>query len=320
VTSQQTSGNLTAHAACLALREAGLALAPADLRVERRDDRWAVWLPGERIAWFPANQAGCRLLSLERKVLRLLGERCTFAAPRILFESAQGFDVRAIVPGRTDPWGLFARISKDAALARRIGRAIGAILLEQHTRVAGADVMGWLPEQVSWPEPGGWIRERIADVVDDATLRQAIGRTLEAYEAVAVEPADRVLVHADLGLHNLAVDPATNDVRGVFDYSGAAWADRHHDFRYLVFCWDREELLDAAVEVYLPAVARPLSRRRIWLYNAVCAFSYLAFRRGVPAEEKSCGRTLAEDLAWARCAIDRFEAFGPNERLTQMPA
>jgi len=115
--------NLTAHAACAALREAGLALAPADLRVERRDDRWAVWLPGERIAWFPANQAGCRLLSLERKVLRLLGERCTFAAPRILFESAQGFDVRAIVPGRTDPWGLFARIGKDAALARRIGRA-----------------------------------------------------------------------------------------------------------------------------------------------------------------------------------------------------
>ena len=180
--------------------------------------------------------------------------------------------------------------------------------------------MGWLPEQVSWPEPGGWIRERIADVVDDATLRQAIGRTLEAYEAVAVEPADRVLVHADLGLHNLAVDPATNDVRGVFDYSGAAWADRHHDFRYLVFCWDREELLDAAVKVYLPAVARPLSRRRIWLYNAVCAFSYLAFRRGVPAEAKSCGRTLAEDLAWARCAIDRFAAFGRNERLTQMPA
>jgi len=305
---------LTADAACDALRAADLALDPADVRVERRDDRWAVTLPGDRIAWFPVNEPGRQQLAIERRVLRLLAERCTFGAPRIQFESPAGFDVRAIVAGRTDPWGVFAEAGQDAALARRLGHALGNILVEQHTRITHADVAGWLPERVIWPEPSDWIRERIVDVTDDRALIAAIERTLDIYERIAVDPADRVLVHGDLGFHNVVVDPATTDVRGVFDYSGAAWADRHHDLRYLVFCWPDEHVLDAALEVYRPAVARPLSMTRIWLYNAVCAFSFLAHRHGVPADAKWCARTLAEDLAWSRCALERYERFAATAR------
>src|SRR5262245_9374774 len=95
----QGFASLSAHAACEALSAAGLALEPADVRVERRDDRWAVSLPGDRIAWFPADAKGHRALAAERRVLRLLAERCTFGTPRILFESPDAFDVRAIVPG-----------------------------------------------------------------------------------------------------------------------------------------------------------------------------------------------------------------------------
>jgi len=321
---QHGFASLTAEAACRALRAAGLLLHPGDLSVERRDDRWAVKLPGDRIAWFPADEQGERALAIERRVLRLLAERCTFATPSLLWESPDGYDVRAIVPGRTDPWGVFAEASKDPVLARRLGRTLGKILAEQHTRITRADVAEWLPERVNWPESSAWIRDRIGDVTDDRSLIAAIDRTLNIYEHVAVDPADRVLIHADLGFHNVVVDPANNNVSGVFDYSGAAWADRHHDFRYLVFCWDEEHVLDAALEVYGASVARPLSLTRIWLYNAVCAFSFLAYRRGVPGEAKWCGRTLAEDLAWTRCALERFERFAATapgtDPLTQTPA
>jgi hypothetical protein len=295
--------SLTTDAACAALRTGGFAPVPADIRIERRDEKWAVFLPDDRIAWFPADDHGRDQLTVERKVLRLLAERCTFLTPRILFESPAGYDVRAAVPGRCDPWGLYEQTGKDSALARRIGGAIGAILAEQHTRVAQADGEGWLPTRLSWPEPGDWIRERLPDVVDDKPLIADIERLLPLYEEVEVEPADRVLVHADLGLHNIAVDPATHEVRGVFDYGGAAWADRHHDFRYLVFDRPGEDMLEAALAVYEPAVGRKLNRQRIRLYNAVCAACFLAFRRGIPADEKWCGRTLAEDVAWVRGAL-----------------
>jgi hypothetical protein len=299
--------SLTANAVCAALREAGVVLAPSDIHIERREQRWAASLPGDRMAWFAASERGRELLAIERKVLRLLAERCAFQAPRLLHEAA-GYDIRAIVPGGVDPWALYEKTKTDADLARQIGRAVGAILVEQHSRVTRTDVEGWLPDTLNWPEPGDWIRARIADVTDDRGLITAVGGLLEVYERLVIDPADRVLVHADLGLHNLAVDPATKEVRGVFDYEGAAWADRHHDFRYLALDLPDEPVLEAALAVYEPALGRRLDRGRIRLYNAVCAACFLASRRGVPAEQRWCGRTLAQDLQWVRNALDHVAA------------
>jgi aminoglycoside phosphotransferase (APT) family kinase protein len=294
---------LTADTACAALREAGLELSPADVRVEARDDRWLVRLPGERLAWFPADTNGRARLDIERRVLRLLAERCSFAVPRVLFESAQGWDVRASVPGVCDPWALYRRTLTDVPLARRLGAAMGAILVEQHTRVTHDDVAGWLPTRLAWPEPSERLRQNLPEVIDDCGLLSDIDRVLDAYDAVAVDADDRVLVHGDLGLHNVAVDPQTTEVRGVFDYDEAAWADRHCDFRYLIFHHEHDAALDAALAVYEPALGRTLSRPRIRLYNAACAIGFLAFRRGVAPEERWCGRTLAEDLGWVRDAV-----------------
>ena len=120
---------------------------------------------------------------------------------------------------------------------------------------------GWLPERLNWPEPTNPVMERIAKVVNDRALVAAIGQMLDGYELLAVEPKDRVLVHGDLGLHNVAMQG--DEVAGVFDYDGAAWTDRHHDFRYLTCLWEREEMREAALAVYEPAVGRTLDRRRI---------------------------------------------------------
>jgi len=294
---------LTAEASAAALREAGLDFAPADLRLEARDDRWLARLPGERLAWFPANAKGRARLDIERRVLRLLDERCSFAVPRVLFVSAGGWDVRAAVPGVCDPWGLYRRTLTDVPLAHRLGAAMGTILLEQHTRVTQADVAGWLPTRPEWPEPSERLRQNLPEVIDDGGLLADIDRVLDAYDAVAVAANDRVLVHGDLGLHNLAVDPATTEVRGVFDYNEASCADRHYDFRYLIFHHEHDAALAAALAIYEPAVGRALSRTRIRLYNAACGIGFLAFRRGVPPEERWCGRTLAEDLQWVRDAL-----------------
>jgi hypothetical protein len=91
----------------------------------------------------------------------------------------------------------------------------------------------------------------------------------------------------------------------VSPYENAAWADRHHDFRYLLFDAGGDDMLDAALAVYEPAVGCTLSRDRIRVYNAAAATSFLAFRDGVPADQRWCGRTLPEDLAWVRYALER---------------
>jgi len=297
---------LTADIACAALRAAGLPCRPEDVGIESRDDRWAVLLPDERIAWFPASEPAAERLAVERRVLRLLAERCSFRAPRLLLVSDRGFDVRQMVPGRCDPSELFRRCQADAALAQRIGRSIGAILAEQHTRIEFSDVSSWLPRQVAWPETGTWIRVRLPGVVDDRDLVRTIGHVIERYEAAVVDADDHVLLHGDVGLHNLALDPDTDAVNGIFDYDSAAWADRHHDLRNLLFDIGRDDMLEAALAIYEPAVGRRIDRRRILLYNAACAISYLAFRAGIPPDRVWCGRTLADDLRWVRATLSRL--------------
>jgi hypothetical protein len=258
------------------------------------------------VAWFAASAEGLRRLRNERRVLRLLAARCSFRLPVVLFESAGGgIDVRDMVPGRADPWVVFAAVKDSVELGGQLGAALGAILAEQHVRVGPADVAAWLPRRPAWPEPRAWVAERLVTVVEDRELIARALAVMEAYEDVPVAEADRALVHTDVGFHNLGIEPGSYAVHGIFDYDGAAWADRHHDFRYLVFDLDREEVLEAARAVYEPAVGKRIERGRVLLYNAACAVTFLAYRAGSGPEERPCGRTLEEDLRWSRLAIAR---------------
>jgi aminoglycoside phosphotransferase (APT) family kinase protein len=298
--------DLTSELAREALSKAGLEFRTSDISVEARRERWVVQLPDRRLAWFAASEVGARQLATERRVLRLLGARCSFEAPRVLVEDAAGdFEVRSMVDGESDPWRVYAAVRDDVEIARRIGRAVGEMLAEQHARIGFDDVGAWLPRTATWPESHDWIRERLKTVIDDSELLATADAVMSAYEAVSVSESDCAFVHTDLGLHNLAVDPETFAVNGLFDYEGAAWADRHYDFRYLVFDWEPDELLDAALASYEPLVGRAIERERVLLYNAACAIGFLALRAGTAPEERSAGRTLAEDLRWSRLAIAR---------------
>ena len=294
---------MNAATACALLAEAGVLVSPEAVRVEPREDRWAVSLPGTRMAWFPMNPTGTCRLATERRVLDLLAARCAFRAPRVLHAADAGWQLRDLVPGLCDPWGLYRRTRDDRTLARRIGRSLGGILAQQHAGVREADVAGWLPRVPHWPEPAERLWTQLPHVVGDAGLLRAIARLLRRYEDQMDDAAcDRVLVHGDLGFHNVAVKPGADEVAGVFDYDSAAWADRHQDFRYLVLGHGEDEL-DGALEVYEPAMGLQLDRKRIRLCNAACAIGFLAFRCGTLPEARSCGRTLAEDLDWVKQAL-----------------
>lgn len=300
---------LTVELARDVLAAGGYRVAAEGLSVEPRDQRWLARLPDGNMAWFARTSGGERFLQIERRVLRLLASRCTFRAPRVVFEAqAASFDVRVPVPGGAGPWQIYERVRDDPSAAERLGSALGTLLAEQHTRIGASDVLNWLPRQVSWPLARSWIEQRLPKVIDDQQLQRELVTTFARYEAAPVPETDRVLVHADLGPHNLAVDPSSFALRGVFDYEGAAWGDRHHDFRYLVFDFEDLTMLNAAIASYRAGGGPAIDRERVLLYNAACAICYLAFRDGAAPEERPAGRTLAEDLRWVQLAIARVSA------------
>ena len=190
--------------------------------------------------------------------------------------------------------------------ARAFGASLGALFADQHTCIREPDAAG-LRRAVPWPLSSNAIRDALARVVLDRALRARCEEVIAMSEAIRVAPGERALVHGDLAFHNSVLDPSFR-VTGVYDYDGAAWADRHYDFRYLVFDVTGsplDHILDAALDVYEPIAGVELSRPRIHLYNAASAVSFLAFRDGHTPEERWCGRTLAEDLGWTRHALSR---------------
>lgn len=294
---------LTPETAATHLTEAGLLLDASDVTLEARDERWLARLPGDRMAWFPMNDAGRARLMVERRILRLIEARCGFRAPRLLYEGLDGWALRAMVVGTYDPTALYHRVLAEPELARRLGADLGAALAEQHTRIDPAEVAG-TRTVAGWPLPEDQLWAALPKVTDDVALLKRIEAVLKRYKVE--QEGHIVLSHGDLGLHNLVLDPARERLAGIFDYDGAALSDRHHDFKYLVFQQGSEALFEAAVAAYEPATGVRINRDRVMLYNTACAIGFLAFRLGHPPEEVWCGRTLADDLDWVGRGLARI--------------
>jgi aminoglycoside phosphotransferase (APT) family kinase protein len=286
-----------------ALVKAGFSHDARVLELHSREDRIAVRMPHDRMAWFPSNEEGRALLTKDRRVLRLLERYCRFSAPRVLYEDEAGWDLRALVKGAVHPVGLSERIVGDSAFARAFGEDLGRILAEQHARIPPAELAGWLPTVPNWPRPDDL--PHLVEVIDDPSLLARIDQALQRRAESRQGLQDPVLAHADVGLHNIAVDPVSYRVVGLFDYEGAVFGDRHHDFAYMAFPSAKEPMLEGARVTYESATGVEIDRDRVRLLNAVAAIGFLAFRHGHSPDETWCGRTLAQDLAWTKDALER---------------
>lgn len=272
---------------------------PGALEFLAFENRIAVRLQSDRIAWFPTTEEAEVRLAKERRVLRLLEKYCQLAVPRVIYEDETGWDLRSFVQGTVRPTDLADRIQRDSGFAYLFGEDLGRMLAEQHTCVPPEDLEGWLPRTKDWPRAEDL--PRIPEIVQDARLLERIKLALERRRAIRDESP--VLVHTDLGVHNIVIDPESFRVTGIIDYEGAILGDRHQDFAFMVFQQHREPVLEGALSTYEPATGMKIDRDRVLLLNAVAAIGFLGFRYGHPAEEAWCGRTLQQDLAWTRAAL-----------------
>lgn len=298
---------LTSEEAARLLTTLGGVVSPHEIAAERRDERWLIRLPDARVAWIAASDQGRDALIKERRLLRLVRDRCRFDVPGILVETADGAaDIRAMVPGVVDPSLIYQRVLNDQGAADRLGRNLGTALADLHAPSLAAEVAIWLPGRLEWPPPRPAAAESLRAVIDDPVLQDRADFVLARHFDVAasVTPDHRRLVHGDLGFHNIAVDRDTLALRGIFDWEAACWADPHLDFRYLVADLHDWTLFNGARAAYEEQGGTQIERERVILYNAAWAISYLAFRTGIAPDKRWCGRTLAEDLAWTRRAID----------------
>ncbi|ABW31682.1 hypothetical protein AM1_A0175 (plasmid) [Acaryochloris marina MBIC11017] len=298
---------MTPQKAASILRDAGFEVDPLSLRLERREELWVMPLSGDRIAWFSTTSESARLLAFERRVQELVSRHTSLCVPVSTFMN-DVVEVRNAVPGLVDHGVLFKTFLADSSLAQRFGHELGHALADLHGSIPASQHGDWLPKQLEWPLPHHEVIEKIDVVIDDPGLVAQIDHVLTMHETIVVDPSDLVLLHGDLGFHNVAVEYENLAFRGLFDFKDAARADRHLDFRYLIFTPGRFDMLDACCAEYSRLTGRTLDQQRIKLYNAIWAISHLAHRAGTAPDELSCGRTLERDLWWTRSAIASLSA------------
>jgi aminoglycoside phosphotransferase (APT) family kinase protein len=110
------------------------------------------------------------------------------------------------------------------------------------------------------------------------------------------------LPHGDLGSHNVAFEPKTSEVLGVYDFDTAACVDRHWDFKYLHSY--TPPFRQAVLEAYRRHTGIIPDTQRITLYHALTALAYLAWRVDDPeAHDRLSGRDKAGAYRWVRQAV-----------------
>ena len=293
--------NVTASAVAAALADVGEELAPDALAPVEHGWRWHVTLPGDRLMVVPIDEVGAQRLVRERRLLAALGPRLSFAVPRPLGAMEGPLDIRQRVPGETGRRFHWSTL-EDPVLATAYAGDLARVFAELHltfTAAEAAELTGsYRPD--SYPLPP----ERLAAVVDSlpSEVHTRLRAAIDRYREILALPSDPVLVHGDVGTHNLAFDPVTRRVTGLFDFEEASCADRHFDFKYLPSYGPRVTQL--VLDDYRDRTGVAIDVPRMRILHLMTALSFWAWREEDPdAHDRLSSRNRDQALAWVGLAL-----------------
>src|SRR5215831_11715968 len=230
---------ITPESLCVALNRAtSLRLAPGDVVLAYHHWRWVAHLPDQRIAFVADTENARQRLARERQLLQLLADRVYFGMPRVEWVDPHGnWDIRLKVPGEAGLTLTYAkhhqRILDEPAMAQRTGQRLGQILGELHSVISPEEARQLAPSAPPLAISVERTRVNVVVGIDDAALQAQVQEVFARFEALEIGDDEVVLVHGDLGSHNVAFEPETSEVLGIYDFDAIACVNRHWDFKYL---------------------------------------------------------------------------------------
>jgi aminoglycoside phosphotransferase (APT) family kinase protein len=138
------------------------------------------------------------------------------------------------------------------------------------------------------------VASRLADQPDLGDLRGAVPSLRQWFATLAPDP---VLGHRDVHAHNLAVDPSSGALVGLFDFEDTAVAHRAEDFKYLPSFGPT--FTEVAVDAYARTGEHPPSIEQVGRFHVLAALEHFLFF----AEDSP---RWTQIVAWSRRASAAF--------------
>lgn len=263
-------------------------------RLGRGWDHWTFLVDEAHAFRFPKNRDAAVAIERIAELLDIIDDRLGIPVPRYLMhgqwegETFVGYEA---IPG--NPWH---DVGFDDEQTPAVARALGHAVAKLHT-VPVADVTSLLDEM-----PGDWptacrvaadaAREVITPLLPTRAATVLDTKLDELLRLVDAGIGDEVLLHGDLGLLNIMVDPISKTLTGIIDFDDATIGDSAWDFRLLA-----EQLpatgYDALLEGYGARQSDSAFRVRVDGYRSLAPI-YDALDRLESGDESTAIAILAE--------------------------
>ncbi len=281
VTAQKASDQLRA--------KFGKSYTPDKIQLEYRGWRWLAFLPDGQIAFFADTPLAVAKLAGEKAVLERLSGRVGFSVPEVIHCNAvEGIQIRSVVPGiqlgGAGREALFAHSPQGEKLARDLGQAMaelhGALSVPECHELG---LESCLPASLNL-DLSAVTHDQLAKLGVAEAARQVIA-LMRCHQG---SPEDEVFVHGDLWAGNIAVNPVTGALGGIFDFDEMGLGDRCHDLRFLPSFGAK--FMNLACDAYADRAGLELSILRIQRYHALAAIE--AFDKDIASQdaERLCAR------------------------------
>lgn len=252
-------------------------------------DSVAIEADGCWIFKFPRHAEAIARLRKECRILSLIRPLVPVAVPdMVLHESPTLFSQHSKLAGQflqTHDYLPLSEAQRDA-IAEQMAGLYAALHAIPHAvaRASGATAIDpWLSA---------------AEVAKSAAhlpehLRPILAETIAAYGAVPASPDETVYGYFDGHGWNMAFDPETGVLNGVYDFADSGFGPRHQDLSYSN--WISRDLTVRIIGRYERMAGRSIDRDRVMLYSQMLRFVEFA---DTPPESSDLADRLSALRDW----------------------
>lgn len=233
-------------------------------------DNFVVEINSKYIFRFPKNQNNN--FKLEKKIIDFISPKITLSIPIIEFigKSFCYFGYKKI-PGKSFSKNLLLKLSeKERSI---IAFDLAKFLFEFHSNFSVKKAVEMGIEKEDHHSYYNIIKRKLLDKIEDKKLLKFTEETLREYIEIKKAEEDILVLYNDLHENNLAFDPESKKLNGIFDFGDVMIEDLNREFHYLFrlgFSFTME-----VIDVYEKLSNKKIAINRVLIYYKIDELSNL---------------------------------------------